>query len=118
MFCRFLTGFFQVFISIYYPVWSDTFGFTDKIKTMWLTLLLLCGPIGTLIGYLLGGALVGRGLDWRYAFYIQTSCLIPVLLSIIFTPVKYLDLENRDMQITPPIPTELVSPPANPRASF
>jgi MFS family permease len=85
---------------------------------MWLTLLLLCGPIGTLIGYLLGGALVGRGLDWRYAFYIQTSCLIPVLLSIIFTPVKYLDLENRDMQITPPIPTELVSPPANPRASF
>jgi predicted MFS family arabinose efflux permease len=70
MFCRFLTGFFQVFISIYYPVWSDTFGSNDKIKTMWLTLLLLCGPIGTLIGYMIGGSIVGRGLDWRYAFYI------------------------------------------------
>ena len=27
---RFLTGFFQVFISIYFPVWSDMFGATDK----------------------------------------------------------------------------------------
>lgn len=58
IFCRFLTGFFQVFVSIFYPVWADTFGTNEKVKTMWLTLLLLCGPIGTLLGYLLGGAIV------------------------------------------------------------
>lgn len=61
---------------------------------MWLTILLLCGPIGTLLGYLLGGALVNRGIDWRYTFYIQTICLIPVIISIILTPLRYLDLEN------------------------
>ena len=27
---RFLTGFFQVFVSIYFPVWSDMFGATDS----------------------------------------------------------------------------------------
>ena len=27
---RFLTGFFQVFVSIYFPVWSDMFGATDR----------------------------------------------------------------------------------------
>lgn len=27
---RFLTGFFQVFISIYYPVWADRYGKDDK----------------------------------------------------------------------------------------
>ena len=29
---RFLTGLFQVFVSIYFPVWSDFFGATDKQK--------------------------------------------------------------------------------------
>lgn len=70
------------------------------------------------MGYLLGGALVGRGLDWRNAFYIQTGCLIPVLLSIFFTPLKYLDLENKNLQLATPIPAEIVQQPADPRASF
>ena len=27
---RFWTGFFQVFVSIYYPVWADSFGTSDS----------------------------------------------------------------------------------------
>lgn len=92
------------------------------MKTLWLTLLLLCGPIGVLAGYLMGASLVSRGWDWRYAFYIQTISLVPVMISFLLTPIKYLDLENgaKQMQSTPPppIPCDLVTPPAGPRTSF
>jgi hypothetical protein len=67
---RFMTGFFQVFISIYFPVWADTFGSTDRQKTMWLTGLLACSPIGVLLGYTLCASLVSYGISWRYSLYI------------------------------------------------
>ena len=47
--CRFLTGVCQVFLLVYYPVWIDKFG-RDK-KTMWLTLLQICVPVGIFLGY-------------------------------------------------------------------
>mmetsp|Transcript_29990 Transcript_29990/g.45856 ORF Transcript_29990/g.45856 Transcript_29990/m.45856 type:complete len:199 (+) Transcript_29990:390-986(+) len=43
-------GFFQIFVCIYPPVWADTFG-TIKLKTVWLTFLLLAAPLGIVIGY-------------------------------------------------------------------
>ena len=70
MISRFLTGFFQVFVSIYFPVWADSFGGSDKVKTMWLTLLLLASPIGVLMGYTLCATLISYGINWRYSFYI------------------------------------------------
>lgn len=51
--CRFFTGFFQVFVTIYFPVWSDTFAVTERQKTVWLTILLMASPLGVLAGYLL-----------------------------------------------------------------
>ena len=50
---RFMTGFFQVFISIYFPVWSDMFGATDKQKQVWLTVLLISSTLGVLFGYIM-----------------------------------------------------------------
>lgn len=94
LFMRFLTGFFQVFISIYFPVWADTFGGNDKQKTMWLTGLLLCSPVGVLLGYTLCASLVSYGIDWRYSLYIQAFCFIPTILAILVTPLKYFDLEK------------------------
>ena len=50
---RFLTGFFQVFVSIYYVVWADMFGSTDQKKQVWLTVLLLSSTLGVLLGYIM-----------------------------------------------------------------
>ena len=47
---RFLTGFCQIFIVVYYPVWTDTFG-PEKFKSIWLTLMLLASPLGLVLGY-------------------------------------------------------------------
>ena len=70
MVSRILAGFFQVFISIYFPVWADTFGTSDRVKTMWLTALLVCSPIGVLVGYILCASLLSYGVNWRWAIYI------------------------------------------------
>jgi len=53
LFSRFLTGSCQVFVSVYYPVWADTFGADSKQKSIWLTILMLAAVIGVVIGYML-----------------------------------------------------------------
>ena len=49
---RFITGFFQVFFCIYFPVWVDIYGEGEK-KTQWLSNLLLGVPLGIIIGYVM-----------------------------------------------------------------
>ena len=89
---RFITGFFQVFLTIYFPVWADAFGADDKQKTAWMTILLLATPIGVLLGYILTAYSIYLA-TWRWTFYIQAFGFIPLLLAIFLTPIKYLDLE-------------------------
>jgi hypothetical protein len=43
---------FQVFCYIYFPVWVDQFGVSGD-KILWLTLLQLGVPVGTMIGYVM-----------------------------------------------------------------
>lgn len=50
-FSRISTGFFQVFLVIFFPVWVDIFG--EKNKTLWLTILQIGVPLGTFLGYIL-----------------------------------------------------------------
>ena len=61
---------------------------------MWLTGLLLCSPIGVLLGYTLCAALVSYGINWRYALYMQAVMIVPTILTILLTPKKYFDLES------------------------
>jgi predicted MFS family arabinose efflux permease len=46
---RFLTGVFQVFMLVYFPVWIDKFGGDNA--TLWLTLLQVGVPLGIFAGY-------------------------------------------------------------------
>ena len=66
---RFLTGFFQVFVSIYYPVWADRFGTTEKQKTTWMSVLLFSSSLGVLVGYIATAQLV-QYLSWQWTFYV------------------------------------------------
>ena len=49
-FVRFCTGVAQVFITIFTPVWADAFG-SEKLKSLWITVLLLCSPLGVFLGF-------------------------------------------------------------------
>ena len=55
---RFLTGFFQVFISIFWPVWTDGFAKSEKRKATWMSCFLASSPIGVLFGYVLTTILI------------------------------------------------------------
>lgn len=44
-----MTGGFQVFMLVYFPVWIDKFG-GDKATT-WITLLQIGVPLGIFVGY-------------------------------------------------------------------
>jgi len=68
MVIRLLTGFFQVFQATYYSVWADKYGSSDKEKTMWMTVLIVCSPIGVLAGYILAATFI-ENTDWRWVFW-------------------------------------------------
>ena len=69
MLCRMCTGIFQVFISIFTPVWADAMG-SEKLKSLWITVLLICSPLGVFIGFTMTSVLNGLdGYGWEYSFY-------------------------------------------------
>ena len=82
-------------MSIYYPVWADCFGTTDKQKTTWMSILLFSSSFGVLIGYITTAQMV-KNFTWEWSFYIQVFTTVPLFLVILFTPFKYLDLNLED----------------------
>ena len=53
---RFITGVFQVFLLVYFPVWIDKFG--GEKATMWLTFLQVGVPLGIFAGYAMTSLIV------------------------------------------------------------
>lgn len=61
---RFLTGACQVFLLVYYPVWIDKFGYSQK--TLWLTLLQIGVPLGIFCGYGMTSVVLATGASVKY----------------------------------------------------
>lgn len=57
---------------------------------MWLTAFLASGPLGVLLGYVLGGFFVQYS-TWRGAFICQAFLFVPTLITILFVPKRYLE---------------------------
>ena len=90
---RFFTGFFQVFVQIYMPVWADTFGADEKTKSLWMTILLLASPLGIVLGYTLTYYMI-LSHTWEWSFYIQAIALAPCVVCFLITPSRYIDIEQ------------------------
>ena len=94
LFIRFFTGIFQVFISIFTPVWADAMG-SEKLKSLWITILLISSPLGVFIGFTLTSVLNSiEGYGWEYSFYFQGLCALPCVFCIIQSDSKYLDIDT------------------------
>ena len=92
LFLRFMTGFFQIFLMAYQPVWSDTFC-AEKFKSIALTINMLASPLGIVGGYMLT-YYMNKHLSWEWSFYIESFGLIPCIVILIMTPAKYLNVEE------------------------
>ena len=77
--CRFFTGMFQVFISIYAPIWCDSHGPEDK-KTTWITYIIVATPAGMVSGYLMTAIIISAGGQWAWSFFIQVILLLPIAI--------------------------------------
>ena len=71
IFSRFISGFFQVFLVVYYPVWVDCFAGTKK--TMWLTFLQVGVPLGVFLGY--GITVMFNVLSLHFKFFGVSFCV-------------------------------------------
>jgi hypothetical protein len=78
-----------VFLLVYYPVWIDKYG-CDK-KTLWLTILQICVPIGIFTGYGMTAAILNFGGDFYLSFEIQTVAVFIFLTAFFFIPSLRLD---------------------------
>lgn len=85
-FCRFLTGVCQVFLLVYYPIWIDKFGF--KKKTLWLTLLQICVPLGIFAGYGMTSLVISLGfsvnfyfMQFKVSFYLQIAMVAMFIIA-------------------------------------
>jgi MFS family permease len=65
---RFLTGFLQVFISVYAPVWIDTKG-SEQWKTLQMSVLSMSSVVGDILGYILT-ALLSVFTTWRWSYMV------------------------------------------------
>jgi predicted MFS family arabinose efflux permease len=68
-FARLVSGFFQIFLTIYIPLYCDCFG-TPTTKPIMLSFILLAGPLGLVIGYGCTGYLISFNISWRYSFFV------------------------------------------------
>ena len=66
---RFFTGVFQVFISIFGPIWCDKHAPSDR-KTTWITFFIVATPAGMVAGYLVSALMQSFGAHWAYCFVI------------------------------------------------
>jgi MFS family permease len=76
-------------------VFTDAFANSEQQKTTWMSLFLLSAPVGVLLGYILTTSLIGHGVDWEYAFYIQVMCAVPCILFFLVLPLKYVNLDSQ-----------------------
>ena len=90
---RFFTGVFQVFISIFAPIWCDTHAPSDK-KTTWITSLMVATPGGMVTGYLLTAIIISVGGPWELSFFLQVGFLIPIAIYISAIDRSYLEVST------------------------
>jgi len=91
--CRFMTGFTQVFVGIFIPVWADKFAPTESAKQCWITGVLMASTVGVLIGYVITATLISWD-RWHWSFYVQALAIIPVEMLLLMTPERYLSIRD------------------------
>ena len=90
---RFISGFGQILLSIYNPLFVDTFC-TGKGKAIWLPIVMICGPFGSCFGYSLTGAMTSMGYRWTTPFLILAISQVVLFSLFLIIPSSYINLKE------------------------
>ena len=99
-FSRMLTGMTQVIYSIYIPIWVDMSA-PHAVKSKWMTILISGVTMGMLLGYILAAFVIAIA-DWRWAFYVQISAVVPLIIAVTFVRSRDLDVTQEAFKKTKP----------------
>lgn len=94
---RFVSGFSQVIMAIFLPVWVDAFADEER-KTKWMTYIMGAAPLGMITGYSMTALIVSLNINWKWAFYIHIVLLAPFIVMLF--AVDKSDVEIGHTQIT------------------
>ena len=82
---RSISGFSQVFYTIYLPVWCDQYG-SKKARTMMVTIVQVGNPLGIVFGF---GICTLLSSNWKASFAIEAGVLCLLGIIILIFPKKY-----------------------------
>ena len=94
---RGLTGLFQEFICVYFPVWVDTMA-SEQTNSSWMSIILIGATLGNICGYIIA-ALVQDNIGWRWAFYIQSILLTLNIFCYLTIPSPIVNLRKTTPKI-------------------
>ena len=95
-FARFLSGFNQIFMLIYLPLYVDAFS-KKELKTTFMSLILIAPLFGVFIGYGLTAATIKFYDSWRISFIILGFAMGGAFLFVTFVPDRFFDIKKVNM---------------------
>ena len=92
-FARFFSGFNQIFLTIYLPLYVDTYSAKGS-KSVYMSFILLSPPFGVLLGYSLTAYCITFYESWRLSFIIQGLLMGFSAIILILIPTKYINIDE------------------------
>jgi len=59
-----------------------------------MSMILLAGPLGIVLGYSLTGVIVGCGYNWRWSFIVQGGTMAVSFVVILLIPSSFLNTDE------------------------
>ena len=96
---RIIFGIFQSYVFIYFPLWCNQYGITNKSSIM-LSFGQLTFPIGVLLGYVIGSICITINKDngWKYSFVIQSIVVFIMIIPFFYAPESVFEVKYESFQ--------------------
>ena len=96
---RIIFGIFQSYVFIYFPLWCNQYGITNKSSIM-LSFGQLTFPIGVLLGYVIGSICITINKDngWKYSFVIQSIVVSIMIIPFFYAPESVFEVKYESFQ--------------------
>jgi MFS family permease len=84
-------GFTLSFVVVYSVVWPDVFS-PKANATLWLAVINIGVPVGTLAGFLTGGFIINSAVySWRWIFFVKSIIMVPIVVFMSHIDSKLVD---------------------------
>jgi len=91
-FARFCSGFCQIFMTIYLPVFINTIGTRSNV-TYYMSFFLLSSPLGVISGYAMTAVII-QYYNWEMSFYIMSFNMLALSIGMAIFDDRYINIDE------------------------